>query len=293
MKVSQSQYFAVRSQLLQSLDVIIALEREIMDFLVNITLDAADELHTDFGRANDLIPFWINYAPKQRGRKPMGTSIPWAEVGEKSLSSNLLRAICQKDSSVTFPGLPFGGDVRFATDKALIHFDVKLTGPNDNVNEVVVPPQQVSGDGVIWNEGSTNSRCKVIGKIAQMEFQPKLPPFYVLNGKVLPCLTYFLKAVYTVQGLGVQPLDYLEVACLPNGLLLFDGPKYGVTPLLFIPGKDDRSKPIDDKRMRVRLDPLALLPGNWRCVKIHKGQSGWRTTLRLPSTDQASDKSDS
>lgn len=64
-------------------------------------------------------------------------------------------------------------------------------------------------------------------------------------------LTYFLKVVYAVQAMGNQPLDYLELVCVPNGLLLFDGPKYALTPGLLIPGKDEKDHP--KKRTRVRL----------------------------------------
>src|SRR6185503_18699022 len=131
--------------------------------------------------------------------------------------------------------------VRFATDDALIHFDVKMTGPNDNANEVVVPPQQVSGDGSLWQVGMLSKSFLVVGERRSINFQPKLPPFYIIDGTVRLCLTYFLKVIYTVEEFGVQPLGYLEVACLPNGLLLFDGPKYAETPGLLIPGKDTKT----------------------------------------------------
>jgi len=281
MTLNQTKYHSIRSKLVSNYKDIIASERRYMDFLVGVTFKAATNLYADFCRAGELIPFWINYAPKQRGRKPKGTSIPWSEVGEKSLSANLLLAIWQENPQITFPGLPFGGDVRFATGDAVIHFDVKLTGPNDNPNEVVVPPQQVSGDGLKWNNGPINSPCEVIGTRAEMMFQPKLPPFYILGGKILLCLTYFLKAVYTVEKFGIQPLEYLEVACVPNGLLLFAGPKYALKSGLFIPGKDDQTKAVEDKRTRIRLDPLAAIEESWRCVKILKTKGGWEKKPRL------------
>lgn len=74
-----------------------------MEFLVGVILSAASRLESDFGQANELYPFWKNYPPKQRGRSPSGKSIPWSEVGEKSLSSNLLRVIIEKDPTITFP----------------------------------------------------------------------------------------------------------------------------------------------------------------------------------------------
>jgi hypothetical protein len=252
-----------------------------MTFLVDITLRAAKDMYSDFGRANDLLPFWRDYPPRQRGRSPKGTSIPWSEVGEKSLSSNLIRAISKAEPTISFPGLPFGGDVRFATKDAIIHFDVKMTGPNDNANEVVVPPQQISGDGALWGTGLKNNSFLVTGERRKITFQPKLPPFYVLEGTERLCLTYFLKAVYTVTALGVQPLHYLEVACVPNGLLLFDGPKYAKTPGLLIPGKDTQTTPENVKRTRVRLAPLAGLSGKWRCQKIVSENDAWKVVTRV------------
>ena len=282
MSINKDEYFAIRTQLLRHQESIVATERRYMDFLVGVTLAAAERLESDFGRANDLLPFWNNYPPKQRGRAPTGTSIPWSEVGEKSLSSNLLRVVTEKDPTITFPGLPFGGDVRFATSDALIHFDVKLTGPNDNANEVVAPPQQISGDGADWQNGILNTIFPVTGARARMNFHPKLPPFYVLDGSLRLCLTYFLKAVYKVHEYGVQPLHYLEVACVPNGLLLFDGPFYARISGLLIPGKDDQTKPSEDKRTRVRLNPLATIEGGWRCQQIVLRDNRWQVTPRSP-----------
>ena len=41
---------------------------------------------------------------------------------------------------------------------------------------------------------------------------------------------FFAKQYYEVKSLGDQPLKYLEVACVPNGLLLFDNPQFAKTP---------------------------------------------------------------
>jgi len=182
-----------------------------------------------------------------------------------------------KDPSITYPGLPLGGDIRFATSDALIHFDIKLTGPNDNQNEIVASPHQISGDGLLWKDGVVNSPVKVIGSKAEMRFQPELPPFYVLGKHTLICLTYFLKAIYKVQDLGIQPLYYLELVCVPNGLMLFDRPNYNQTKGLFIPGKDIQNH--RKKRTRVRLDPLATLAG-WRCIKLEQIGAEWHSIPR-------------
>lgn len=201
------------------------------------------DIYKDFCQAKDLKPFWVNYPPLQRGRAPSGASIPWGEVGEKTISARLIREISLKDPSIKYPGLPLGGDIRFATSEAYIHFDLKLTGPNDIAHEIVASPHQIAGDGRYWNNGVVNSPVNVNGTKAKMDFQPELPPFYVLEDQVLLCLTYFLKAVYTVQDVGDQPLHYLELVCVPNGLILFDGPNYSQTRGLLIPGKDEKNHP--------------------------------------------------
>lgn len=279
MPVDESNYFTTRSQLLQENQLhIIALEQKYAQVLLHVIKASVDEIYKDFCLAMDPAPFWVNYPPIQRGRSPRGTSIPWGEVGEKTISSCLIRTLSTHYPSITFPGLPLGGDIRFATQDVFIHFDIKLTGPNDNPDEIVASPHQISGDGRFWRNGVVNSLIEVTGQKARMQFQPELPPFYILNNRVLLCLTYFLKVVYTVRNLGDQPLDYLELACVPNGLLLFDGPIYGQNQGLLIPGKDERDHP--KKRVRVRLNPLATLAG-WRTTKIIQANEEWITTPRL------------
>jgi hypothetical protein len=279
MTLTERQYFAIRAELVSNeLAAIKSIERRYTDLLVDITRRAADSIYVDFCQVTELRPFWVNYPPRQRGRAPSGTAIPWAEVGEKAISQNLVRAITLEDSSINFPGLPLGGDVRFATRDALIHFDVKLTGPNDMADEIVASPHQISGDGIRWiNEGVANSPVIVSGARATMDFQPELPPFYVLARRPLVCLTYFLKAVYEVRSMGDQPLKYLEVACVPNGLLMFDGPRLANTSGLLIPGKDGQT--YEKKRTRVRLEPLAGLD-SWRCIQIIRTDDGWQARPR-------------
>lgn len=281
MALTHTRYHAVRRWLLEHSADIIAAEQRYMDFLTQATLAAAPAIYDDFSRANDLIPFWINYSPSQRGRSPTGLAAPWSEVGQTTISSNLLRMVVQQDPSLSSPGIPFGGDVRFGVKRALLHVDVKSTGPNDVTNEVVAPPQQLSGDGHLWADGVMNSPFRVAGaRSAGFLYQPKLPPFYVFNGRVQVCLTYFLKGIYEVRGLGNQPLSYLELVSVPNGLLLFDGPRYADTPGLLTPGKDDKTVSEDKRRVRVKLDPLARL-APWRCVKFVRNDDGtWRTVPR-------------
>lgn len=279
MALSEAEYHNIRSHI--PTEGIIAAEQEYMTFLWQIVQKSADALYEDFHKAIDLKEFWINYAPRQRGNFPSGTAVPWGEVGEKSIIARIVRTIAETHSNFAYPGLPVGSDLRLATESVLIHFDVKLTGPNDNANEVVASPYQISGDGLNWDEGVKNSSFLVTGDRAKQTFFPQLPPFYVYKGRVLLCLTYFLKAVYVVHSLGDQPLQSLELACAPNGLLLFDGPQYAQHQGLLIPGKDDKKTKLENRRVRVRLDPLVALD-SWRSAKLERMNETWKASVRLP-----------
>jgi hypothetical protein len=245
-----------------------------------------DRLKRDFDSSSEFYPFWANYPPAQRGRQPIGDSVPWIEVGQTSLTANMTRLVANSPDfgDVSFPGLPSGGDMRFATEDAFVHFDVKATGPRDATDEVVVSRNQVSGDGKSWNsKGLVNSVAQVRTRRQTQSFRPELPPFYLRDEKTLVCLTYFLKAVYTIEQPGLQPLSYLELVCVPNGLLLFAGPNYCESyPGLLSPGKDDQSVPVERRRRRVNLTPLSAI-APWRCVQFLLDKSGWvakeRSTL--------------
>lgn len=284
-------YFAERDRFLKNLSSIEKREEEITQFLIeDVILPASEGIFLDFyKRPLDLKPFWINYPPEQRGRQPKGTSIPWLELGEKTTSFNIIHRLSQTKKEVMYPGLPTGGDIRFVIDDVYVHLDIKLTGPNDNPDEVVVPPNQVSGDGSIWNNGVENSTYAVLYQsgiqkgTTNYQFQPKLPPFYFMNGKVLLCLTYFLETVYEISGFGDHPLKYLELSCVPNGLLMFDGPEYCNQSGFIIAGKDEKSKPDHTKRVRIRLNPLSEI-ANWRSVKfIRSEEKGWTVVPRKPT----------
>lgn len=283
----KSRYFKTRSELTKDVGKILSKEKAYSLRIKKVIKEAADDLQTDFTiNPRKLYPFWSNYPPEQRGRRPKGTSIPWLELGEKTISFNLVREIVKEFKGVRFPGLPTGGDIRFTARDAFVHLDVKLTGPNDNPDELVVPPNQVSGRGDKWNKGILNSTWPVYyQKTNQINynFQPKLPPFYILDGRVLFCITMFLKAVYTVEESGSQPLKYFELACVPNGLLMFEGPKLANTPGLIISGKDEKSKSEGTKRIRIRLDPLASIE-SWRSVKIYLRGSTWIEKKRAKKT---------
>jgi len=267
MAISEQEYFSIRSYFQQNSKVILQLEQKYMFFLLNALSPVAQQMANDFSKAFDLLPFWINYPPLQRGRSPSGQSIPWQEVGETVIGPHIIRAITLANSNLQHPGLPSGADIRFMTDDALVHLDIKVTGPNDRADEVVASPNQISGDGALWaNGGIVNNLVLIQGSRASMLFQPELSPLYVVESRPLLCLTYFLKGVYTVEGLGSQPLDYLELICSPNGLMAFTGENYNASVNgLFIPGKDETTK--EKKRVRVRMHPLGQLH-SWRRTKF-------------------------
>lgn len=211
--------------------------------------------------------YWYHYAPKQRGHKPRGASLPWGEVGEKVLDAYLYKTIASNFIESRFIGLPYGHDLRFTSENAFIHIDTKSTGPTDNQDEVVSSPNQVSGDGYAFDTtGFYNSKVEVIGPTKSMEFQPELPPFYIIDNNPYLTLTFYLKCVYKVISLGNQPLDYLELICVPNGLLMFDTFHYAKNVKgLLTPGKDILSS--EHKRTRIKLNPLSQI-ASWRCKKI-------------------------
>ena len=263
-----------------------------MDLLLEIVREAAPSIKKDFDRPADLVPFWTHYPPEPRGNKPRYDSIPWGEMGEKAVSANFNEVLFRKAPSATYPGLPGGSDMRFAVEDALVHFDFKVTGPRDNENQVVASPNQISGDGLRWKSGGVvrrwkgggivNSAVTVTGPGGKShEYEPTLPPFYMLDGNILLNLTYFLKVVYRVEEMGHQPLCHLELVCVPNGLLLFDGPRYADTKYLFTPGKD--KKGTKRKRARVNFDPLARIEG-WRCIRLEPAPGGWTLTPRHNSS---------
>jgi hypothetical protein len=244
-----------------------------------------DLLKQEFDLSSDLYPFWANYPPEQRGRQPIGDSVPWIEVSQASLTANIIRLVASSGAfgNVSFPGLPSGGDTKFATEDAFIHFDIKATGPRDATDEVVASRNQISGDGKNWNaKGLINSIVNVRTQRKIQPFRPELPPFYLLKDKILVCLTYFLKTVYRIDRPGVQPLSYLELVCVPNGLLLFAGPKYCERHSgLLSPGKDDQKVPLEKRRRRVNLTPLSQID-SWRCVQfvLDESQTRWITKER-------------
>ncbi|NJL76781.1 MAG: BglI family type II restriction endonuclease [Saprospiraceae bacterium] len=204
--------------------------------------------------------------------------MPWGEVGEKVLDAYMYKTILALFPNARFIGLPYGHDVRFVTDNVFVHLDIKSTGPTDNADEVVSSPNQVTGDGRFYDaNGIQNSKVLVVGPSRNMAFQPELLPFYIIGNQPFITLTFYLKGVYKVIEAGNQPLDYLELISVPNGLLMFDTLNYAQNVKgLLTPGKDILSS--KHKRTRIKLNPLSEV-AHWRCQKILFDDTG-NFTLR-------------
>ncbi|ACO45099.2 BglI family type II restriction endonuclease [Deinococcus deserti] len=280
-------YMKERASLLSNLDELIEMEQKYMSVMVNIIKEAAEDMHQDFHEFGpELLPFWRNYPPEQRGRAFRNEAIPMLELGEKLVGSHIIKAVCHKLENVRFPGLPTGGDIRFMTDDAFIHCDIKITGPNEVDNEVVVPPNQVSGDGEHWDAfGLRNNHWPIHYRGSRglnFNFQPKLPPLYLAGDKRRVCLTFYIKAVYSTVEYGVHPIRHFEVVCVPNGLLMFSNGvhSYAKADGLITSGKDEVTKDSSTRRIRVKLNPLARI-ANWRAVKMERQEDGWVLSHRV------------
>ncbi len=272
-------YASIRQSLIQDVQQIINLEQFYTERILKGLSENALKIRQDFDKTIALRDFWFRYAPRQRGHKPSGKSLPWGEVGEKVLDAYLYKIIVEVFDNIHFVGLPYGHDIRFVSEKAFVQMDIKSTGPTDNADEVVASPNQVSGDGLFVDEnGVFNSKVLVTGSSKTMEFQPELPPFYVIDNEVFITLTFYLKCVYKVIDLGNQPLDYLELICVPNGLVMFDTLHYAEnTKGLLTPGKDILTS--EHKRTRIKLNPLSEI-AKWRCQKIVFSEKSFEIRFR-------------
>lgn len=265
--ISQYDFETAKAHLLQNgSSNLLLLEERVTSVLSNYLFNEYPIIKQDFDSAWLTFPFWEVYAPIQRGHMPRGEAYPWGEVGEKVLEGHLYSSLKSLFTNVRFPGIPYGHDIRFLTDEAFIHIDVKSTGPTDNPDEVVSSPNQVTGNGLFTPAGIINSEVDMAGTRVTRSFRPELPPFYLVNNRIIPVLTFYVKVVYSVSALGNQPLEYIELVCVPNGLPFFESPNYNYQfPGILTPGKDEQH--VVRKRTRIKLNHLARI-NNWRCQKF-------------------------
>lgn len=285
-------YNFARNYFLKNPTSLIELEMFLTNHLFSIITKNIIEIKKDYNEASYLYPFWENYPPEDRGRQPIKDQYPWIEVGEHAIGSKLSRLL---DSSfqIRDTGLPTGSDQRFVltdntistatggfTDSAWFFVDIKSVGPRDDQHHTVMSHNQVSGDGV-WikpEDGVKNTILKATGARASHDFHASLPPVFVLSdGTIAPLVIIALKPVYRMLQTNVvnarndgQPLERIDIACIPNGLLLTQQPNYlnCYNGLLF-PGKDDKSKDPRKLRARVSFEVLKkIAPWRVQTIKI-------------------------
>jgi len=278
-----------RKLLEEKKEVIIGLEKHFAEELQKIIEKNIDRIREEYNEASYLFPFWQNYPPEERGRKPKGDQFPWIEVGEHVIGSKIRRLFESKYSVFDY-GLPTGADERFVlkgelvqrvtsglTDSCWLFVDIKSVGPRDDFPHAVLSHNQVSGDG-LWirdGEGLKNTVISAKGKRTEHEFHCTLPPIYILSdGTMAPVVTIIVKPVYRMLSLGKgelktgQPLDRIGIITVPNGILL--GGKEGYLrkyPGLFFPGKDDKEKDPLKVRARISFDLLKKI-ADWRVKYI-------------------------
>jgi hypothetical protein len=285
------QYLDARSHLIRKPEHLIALEEYLTSKLIAVVLQSSDEHKKDYDAASILYPFWQNYPPDDRGRKPIGDQYPWIEVGEHAIGTKVARNI-GAHFEVSDLGFPTGPDQRFLlkdknfenlTDgkfkQVWLCLDIKSVGPRDDQDHAVMSHNQISGTGD-WekaSDGVTNKVLTASGKIASHDFYVALPPIIVdPDGIPAPVITMALKPVYSMESgtrsenktWSGQPLKRIDLATIPNGLLLSVNPNYLASyPGLLFPGKDDKSK--DPRKLRARISFEILRKINpWRHATI-------------------------
>lgn len=267
-------YNSARNYFIARPNALIELERFLTNHIVSLVQSNLAEIKNDYNEASYLYPFWENYPPEDRGRQPIMDQYPWLEVGEHAIGAKLPRLLVNS-FDVRDTGIPTGADQRFVissknileatqgfTNSAWLFIDIKSVGPRDDQDHTVMSHNQVSGDGTWENSqaGVRNSILQAIGARASHDFHASIPPIYVLSdGTIAPVVIIALKPVYqmlqanhsNIRNNG-QPLERIDVASIPNGLLLTQNPNYLNTyrGILF-PGKDDKSK--DTRKLRVRV----------------------------------------
>jgi len=283
-------YNSVRNTLISDPDILIELEKFLTGYIVSVIKSNFVEIQNDYDEASYLYPFWQNYPPEDRGRQPIRDQYPWIEVGEHAVGSKLPRLLANS-FDVRDTGIPAGADQRFVisskkilqvtqglTDSAWLFIDIKSVGPRDDQHHAVMSHNQISGNGVWQNPqgGVKNSIIQAIGRRKSHDFHPSIPPIYILSdATIAPVVIIALKPVYAMLEAdhsearnNGQPLGRIDIACIPNGLLLTQNPNYLDTYKgIFFPGKDDRSK--DPKKLRARVSfQLLKKIHSWRVESI-------------------------
>jgi Restriction endonuclease BglI len=282
-------YNGARNHFIQNPDLLINLEYFFVEYIMSAVKINLSEIQCDYDEASYLYPFWQNYPPDDRGRSPVKDQYPWIEVGEHAIGAKLAR-ILERSFHIRDVGLPTGADQRFVltsdsinattkeyTKSAWLFIDIKSVGPRDDQDHTVMSHNQVSADGIWTNleSGVKNAVLRAEGTRASHDFHASLPPVFVLSDKtVVPLITVALKPVYqmlqntTGSRNDGQLLKRIDIACIPNGILLTEQPNYlKIHPGLLFPGKDDKSKDPRKLRARVSFELLRKI-APWRVQSI-------------------------
>lgn len=288
------QYHEAKSYFTKNLALLEDAELYLSNIIFDILNYNIHEIVSDYNEASFLFPFWKNYPPEDRGKKPVMDQYPWIEVGEHSIGCKLSRYL-ENIFSIKDIGFPTGADQRFLlsndniarifkeyTRNVWLFIDIKSVGPRDDQHHAVMSHNQVSGDGNWDNEfdGMYNSVLLAKGARRSHEFYCSIPPIIVLsNGNIAPLITMALKPVYKMlpstvnnERNGGQTLSRIDIISIPNGLLLTQEPYHYLRkePHLFFPGKDDSFKNIKKKRARIDFERLAKLNDwRWKTISIN------------------------
>ncbi len=279
---------------IDNFECLVQLEQYLSERVFNLLVENIDEIESDYNEASYLYPFWQQYPPDERGRKPRGDQYPWIEVGEHAIGDKLYRLLA-REFKIRDVGLPAGCDKRFVlqgekineltkgfTSSAWLFIDIKSVGPRDDFDHTVMSHNQVSGSG-IWTEigvGMKNAIIAATGKRQRHKFHCSLSPLYILSNQVIaPAILIAVKPVYSMMSLqnlkgdGGQPLSKISVVTIPNGLLLAEKPGYlKKYPGLFFPGKDDKKKNPFKVRSRISF-PILRQIAAWRVRSFSVKQS--------------------
>lgn len=281
-------YQKARKTLVENPNMLIDLEKFFAGYVRQLLEKNLSTIKNDYNEASYLYPFWQQYPPDERGRKPRGDQYPWIEVGEHTIGDKLSRLL-QADFEIRDIGLPTGPDKRFVlknkriakitkgfTNTIWLFVDIKSVGPRDDFDHTVMSHNQISGDGM-WAEisaGVKNSAMKAVGKHKKHKFYCSVPPLYVLSdGTIAPIVLIAIKPIYKMLSLekktnSGQPLKKITIVTIPNGLLLEENPAYlKKYPNLLFPGKDDKQK--NPLKVRTRISfPILRKIAKWRVYDI-------------------------
>ncbi len=239
-KLQYQRYNDAKKYFTDNFDKLIELEKYFANSITRLLKNNIEEIEADYNEASYLFPFWQNYPPDDRGRKPKGDQYPWIEVGEHAVGSKLGRFLAT-EYGIKDTGIPTGPDQRFVlthkdineitggyTNSCWLFIDIKSVGPRDDFAHTVMSHNQISGDGR-WDEietGVSNEVMQAVGKRTSHDFHCSVPPIYILSdGTILPVILMAVKPVYKMKSLegngeSGQPLQRLTIVTIPNGLLL-------------------------------------------------------------------------